>query len=168
MAVTVTTRNLLKIQQTNTTAGISGVVNLDFDFSDSLADGTGLDQCDLVYGAKAVALGGSGTNNLDVAGTLSDFYGTTITAVKLKFFYLKNLSTTAGDTITLGNHATAALLLWGAAAHTKTVGPNAVEFMWEPSLAGIAVTATTGDILKILNDSANANTYDIAFGGTSA
>lgn len=168
MTVTVSSTGRLKIQQTNTTAGISGVVNLDFEFSDSLADGTGLDQCDLVYGAKAVALSGSGTNNLDVAGTLSDFYGATITAVKLKFFYFKNLSTTAGDTITLGNHASAALLLWGAAAHTKTVGPNGVLYHWEPSLAGVTVTASTGDILKILNDSANANTYDIAFGGTSA
>ena len=168
MVATANLTGRLKLTQTKTTGGISGNVNLDFDFADALADGVGLDQCDLLYGAKAVSLSGSGTNNLDVAGTLSDFYGTTITAVKLKFFYFKNLSTTAGDTITLGNHASAALLLFGAAAHTVTVGPNGVFMLWEPGLAGITVTASTGDILKILENSGNANTYDIAFGGTSA
>ena len=168
MTATVELTGRLKIKQALTVAGIAKSVIADFDFADSLANGTGLDQCDLVYAAKAVAISGSGTNNLDVAGTLTDFYGTVITAVKIKFFYFKNLSVTAGDTITLGNHATGALLLWGGATETKTVGPNGVEFIWEPSLAGVPVTATTGDLLKILENAGNANTYDIAFGGTSA
>ena len=168
MAATVDFVARLKLKQTKTTAGTTASVIHDFDLGDSLADGTIVDKCDLLYGAKGVSLAGSATDNLDVAGSLSDFYGTTITAVKLKFFYFKNLNTTVGNTILLGNHATNALLLWGSAAHTKQVGPNGFVLHWEPSLAGITVTAGTGDVLKILNETANAVTYDIAFGGTSS
>lgn len=168
MAVTLTKSGTLKWTQTATTGDASATANWLVDVSDSMADGTGLDQCDVVYGDKDVALSGSGTNNLDVNAVLADVYGTTISLAKIKFLYIHNKSTTAGDTITIGNHASAALLIFGAAAHTYTIGPNGKFEMWEPSLAGKTVTASTGDILKILNDTSNANTYDIAFGGASA
>lgn len=155
------------MKQAVTAANIAKSTIADFDFGDSLSDGLIIDKCDLVYAAKSVAISGSGTNNLDVAGTLTDFYGTVITAVKLKFFYLKNLSTTPGDILRLGNHATGELLLWSAGA-TQDIGPNGFVLIWEPSLAGIPVTATTGDLLKILEVAGNANTYDVAFGGVSA
>ena len=136
--------------------------------ADTLSSGVGLDAGDLLYAAKSVAIGGSATTNLDVAGSLTDGFGATLTMVKIKLFYFKNLSVTAGDTITIGGHASAALLLFGTASHTHTVGPNGSILIVEPSLAGKPVTATTGDILKILEDAGNANTYDIAIVGTSA
>ena len=136
-------------------------------FSDSLSLGTGLDQGDLVYSAKAVAISGSATNALDVSGSLSDVYGTTITAVKMKMFYLKNLSTTAGDTLTIGGDANG-MLLMDAAADTITIQPNGFILLWQPSLAGMAVTAATGDIIDILENAGNANTYDVAFIATTA
>ena len=166
MTVTVELSGRLKMKQAVTAANIAKSTIADFDFGDSLSDGLIIDKCDLVYAAKSVAISGSGTNNLDVAGSLSDFYGSTITAVKLKFFYLKNLSTTPGDILRLGND-TNELLLWSAGA-TQDIGPNGFVLIWEPSLAGIPVTATTGDILKILEVAGNANTYDVAFGGVSA
>ena len=168
MPTTVDLTARLKLKQTKTIAGTTASVIHDFDFGDSLANGVIIDQGDLPYGAKNVSLSGNATINFDVAGALSDFYGTTITAVKLKFFYFKNLNTVAGNTILLGAHATTALLLWGAAAHTKRLAPHGFVLMWVPSLAGIAVTAGTGDALKIFNETANAVNYDIAFVATSA
>ena len=158
----------LKFTYASSVGGTSALYEPLLSLNDSLATGVALDTADLLYVGKAVALSGSSTTNLDMAGSLTDAFGATLTFVKIKWFYFHNLSTTAGNTITIGGHATAAVLLFGTAAHTHTVGPNGDILIREPSLAGKAVTATTGDILKILNDTANAVTYDIAICGTSS
>ena len=138
------------------------------DLDDTMGTGVIVDTADLLYVSQATALTGSATVNLDVAGALTDAFGTTLTFVKIKWFYFRNLSTTVGNTITIGGHDTAAFLLFGTAAHTHTVGPNGDILIREPSLAGKAVTATTGDLLKILNNTENAVTYDIVIAGTSS
>ena len=69
---------------TKTVDGHIGTFRVTTNFSDSLADGTTIDKADLFYSKTAVAISGSGTNNLDLAGVLSDKYGTTITAVRNK------------------------------------------------------------------------------------
>jgi hypothetical protein len=137
------------------------------DLADTLATGVALDTADLLYFAKAVALTGSGSNNHDVAGSLADAFGATLSFVKIKLLFIRNLSTTAGNTITVGN-ATNPLLIFGSATHTHTIGPDGMLLIWEPSLAGKAVTASTGDILKVANNTANNVTYDLVIAGTSA
>jgi len=167
MPLTTTLSGLLDFNLTSTSGGTTGSYHPTIDFSDSLASGVIVDTGDLLYVSKATALGGSATTNLDVAGSLTDGFGATFTAVKIKCLFIHNLSTTAGNTITIGN-GTNPLLIFGTGSHTHTIGPNGILLIWEPSLAGKAVTASTGDILKILNDTANAITYDIAIVGTSA
>lgn len=147
--------------------GTNTLYQPEIDLADSLATGVTLDKGDLLYVAKAVALSGSATTNLDVSGSLSDAFGATLAFVKIKLFYFRNLNTTAGNTITLGGNANA-FLLFGTGSHTHTVGPDGRLFIFEPSLAGKAVTASTGDILDIVNDTANNVTYDIAIVGTSS
>ena len=170
MAATLTTALSGRISFTyaSSIGGTTGNYPATIDLIDTLSSGVGVDAGDLLYVAKAVALGSGATTNLDVSGGVSDAFGTSFVPVKIKMMYFKNNSTTAGQTITIGGHATTALLIFGTAAHTHTVGPNGFVLIWEPSLAGKAVTASTGDVLKILNDTANAITYDIAFIGTSA
>lgn len=158
----------LKFTYAKSAGGTNALYEPTLSLNDSLATGVVLDTADKLWVSQATALSGSGTNNHDFAGTLTDAFGDTLTFVKIKGVYFHNLSTTAGNTITIGGHATAAFLLFGTAAHTHTIGPNGQLLIWEPSLAGKAVTATTGDILKVLNDTANAVTYDIAAWGTSA
>ena len=168
MAATLTTQLNGRIAFTyaSSIGGTSANYPANIDLIDTLSSGTIVDTGDLLYIAKAVALAGSATNTLDFSGSVSDAFGTSIVAVKVKMFYFHNLSTTAGNTITLGGNVNE-MLFWSAAG-TQTVGPNGRILIWEPSLAGKAVTAATGDILDILNNTANAITYDIAFVGTSA
>ena len=144
----------IKMTNTATVGGNTVSSAPSHNFSDSLGLGTGLDQGDLVYSAKAVAISGSATNTLDVSGVLTDVYGTTITAVK----------TTVLMVMTRNN----AMLLMDAAADTITIQPNGFILLWQPSLAGMAVTASTGDIIDILENAGNANTYDVAFIATTA
>lgn len=140
---------------------------LNLEFNDSLASGVAIDAADLIYVSLDTALTGSGTANLDVAGGLTDVFTATLTLIKVKLLYIHNKSTTAGNTIIVGNGANP-LLVFGTGAHTHTIGPNGKLLIWEPSLAGKAVTATTGDNLLITNGTANAVTYDIVIVGTSS
>ena len=158
---------LLEFTQVNVVSGDNVLYQPQVSFSDTLATGVIVDTADKLYISKATALTGSGTNNHDVAGALSDAFGATITLVKIKALLIHNLSTTVGNTITVGD-GTNPLLIFGTGSHTHTIGPNGVLFIWEPSLAGKAVTAGTGDILKVVNNTANAVTYDLVIVGTSA
>ena len=157
----------LRFVYANSVGGTSLTYEPTISLNDALATGTTADKADLLYVSKDVALSGSATTNVDVAGSLTDAFGSTLTFVKIKMLYIHNKSTTAGNTITIGN-GTNPLLIFGTGSHTHTIGPDGRLLIWEPSLAGKAVTASTGDILKILNDTANAVTYDIAIAGTSA
>ena len=167
MALTTNITGRIEFNLTSASGGTTASYRPVLNFTDALTSGTGLDTADQVWVSAATAITGSGTNAHDVAGGLTDAYGNTLTFVKVKGLFIHNLSTTAGDTLTVGGDVNG-LLIFGTAAHTHTIGPNGVLFISEPSLAGKAVTAGTGDILDVTEDAGNANTYDIAIWGTSA
>ncbi len=137
-------------------------------YVDSLATGTGLDQSDVLWHDRRT-LASAGTENLDLAGVLTNSFGATATFVKVKLVLIINRSTTAGEKFVIGGHATAAWEGWTTVAGSKiTVGPNGFIALYNPSLAGMAVTATTGDLLKVENTGSNSNIYDVVIIGTSA
>lgn len=149
-----------------TVQGSPGTFAPEYIFNDILADGTGLDQADVPWYDKARSLAAT-SENLDLAsGSLTDGYGNTATFAKLKMLYIKNLSTTAGETLKIGG-GTNPFLLFDDGSDIYDLGPNGIYFVWEPSLAGLPVTAATGDILKIDSGAATL-TYDIAMVGASA
>lgn len=140
-----------------------------FTYSDSLAQGTGADQADLLF-VNQTTLAAGATLNLDLAGSLTDVFGATITFARIKTFYFSLLTTTTASSVTIGNHASAAFLGWFSAATDRITVRNGGFFMISaPDATGYAVTATTADIIKILNnDGSNIATYQIAIAGTSA
>lgn len=167
MALTTTITGKLEFNLTQASGGTTASYKPTVTFSDSLTSGVAIDTADTLWVSAANAISGSATNSHDLAGGLTDAYGNTLTFVKVKGLLIHNLSTSAGDTLTVGGNANA-VPIFGTASHTHTIGPNGVLLIQEPSLAGIAVTATTGDILDITEDAGNANTYDIAIWGTSS
>lgn len=140
--------------------------NLSYSFSDSMTNGTGVDQCDLMfYDQDTVA---SGTpDDIDLAGVLKTAFGATITFVKIKLIFIENKSATAGEILTIGNDVNGLVNWVGAATHTVKVTPAGCLCLWAPSLAAYAVTAATGDILQIASDSGTI-TYNLILMGTSA
>ena len=137
-------------------------------FSDSLSNGDGIDLATHVFfDERTVAA--SATDNIDLAGSLKDTFGNTITFTKIKGLYVWNKSTTVGDIITLGGHATAAFINWVSDATDKVrVGPGGMIMLWLPSAAAYAVTATTGDLLSIIEvGTVNPVTYQIALVGVA-
>lgn len=132
----------------------------------TLANGTGANQVDRLW-TDTRTVAGSGTDALDLAGSLVDAFGTTITFVKLKAVLI---TAAAGNTnnVRVNRPASNSVPLFLAAADGIDVLPGGL-FMWVAPGAGITVTPTTGDLLNVDNSGAGTSvTYDIVLVGTSA
>ena len=126
--------------------------------------GTGNNQLDkLFHDMRTLADGAN--ESLDLAGSLVDQFGTTITFVKIKAMLIRNLSAT--QTLTIGAGSNPFLNWVGDATDVIKIPPNGMFLLVAP-LAGFAVVAGTGDILKVVNSAGAVCDYQIALAGTSA
>jgi len=138
-------------------------------FSDSLANGTGADQADIVYAATGT-IAASGTLNLDLAGVLSSAFGATLTFVKVKCFYFTLTTDTTSSAVALGGAGTNPAALWFKDSSDKEqVRNGGCTLHWAPDSTAWGVTAGTGDRFLITNeDGTNTATYQLVILGTSA
>jgi len=140
---------------------------IDFTTEIDLATGTGLGQADMQWSDRRT-LAASATENLDLAGSLTGPFGTTLTFARIKAIYVKAASTNTNDVqVTRDGSAGAPLFL--AASDGLAVKPGGL-FLWvAPNAAGVAVTATTGDLLVVTNSAGSTEVvYDIVIIGASA
>lgn len=133
--------------------------------SDTLATGTGSNQADKMwYDTRTLA---ATSEDLDLAGSLVDVFGNTVTFAKIKAIIIHNKSTTATENLAVGGAAANQFINWLAnASDIVNVGPDGILFLWSP-IDGYAVTAGSGDLLKI-DAGSDTITYDIIIIGTSA
>lgn len=124
-------------------------------------DGTGANQAASLF-ADTRTLAASGTENLDLAGSLVDAFGGTIAFTKIKALIIRAAAGNTNDVI-VGGHATAACASFFADATDKVrVKPGGMVALVAPNAAGYAVTATTADLLTIANSGAGTGvTYDV-------
>ena len=133
----------------------------------TIAAGTGADQADLAFVDQRTLAASTG-ESLDLnGGGLTDPYGQTLVFVKLKAIYF-SAAAANGDTMSFGgvsNHVP----VFGAVADFIYVRAGGL-FVWTaPDVTGIAVSAGTGDLIRVLNNDSGATaTYDIILIGTSA
>lgn len=133
-----------------------------FTFNDTLAEGTGDDQYDLFFNANDTI---NGTKNYDLAGSLTDSHGDTLTFVELNGVYVKNTSTSSGQNVTVGAHPTSAVPIFSDVSDSVVLDPDGMLFLWWPKM-GKTVTAGTADVLRIFTNASIAVT--IALVGRSA
>lgn len=133
---------------------------------DSLVNGTVIDAADIIWRDQRT-VNDAANDDLDLAGGLTDAFGNTLTFVKIKGIYIKNRNTTAGESLDVGGGTNTFNTWLGADGDIITIGPNGLFMLWNPSLAGYAVTAGTGDVLRLTGSGGNI-TYDIVLLGTSA
>lgn len=133
------------------------------------ASGVGANQADLVYRANRT-LAASASENLDLAGSLTDRFGNVLTFARIKLLAIYNQNAAAGDILTVGGAAANAWEAWTPVAGSKLyVPPGGLELKIAPDATAWAVTAATADILKVANGSGtHAVTYSILIVGASA
>lgn len=136
---------------------------------ESWASGTGASQADLVYRARRT-LAGSTADNLDVSGSLTDKFGNTLTMARVKLIAIFNRAAIgSGFDLNVGAGANPLANLFGDAASDKiNVKPQGLFLITAPGATAYAVTAATGDILKINNGNGSSVDYDILIVGASA
>jgi len=134
----------------------------------SLANGTGANQANQVWGDTR-ALGNGANEELDLAGGLTNGLGATVTLAKVRLLAIKAAATNT-DTLNVGGAAANGWATWvGDPTDVIKVRPGGILVLAAPDATGYAVTAGTGDLLKITNAAALATaSYDILIIGTQA
>jgi len=139
--------------------------NVRLSFDDELTNGTGaIDTADKVWSDTRTLA--ATTETLDLAGGLTDAFGAALTFARIKMVFIHNTATTVGYNLTIGGGSNPFLML-ADASDKYAIGPNGRFLIWEPSAAGKAVTASTGDLL-LVDSGANSVTYKIIIVGSTA
>lgn len=131
------------------------------------ANGTGANQADKRWSSPGRSLTTTASESLDLATTsanLIDYRGNTITFARLKVIAIFN---NGPNSIQVGAGSNPITSLWGAAGDILTIRTGGLFLAAAPDATGYVVTASTADVLRILNTAAGTITYDIALVGCS-
>lgn len=130
-----------------------------FDFADGNSD----NQANFVYSAAAESLGSAASKTYDLNASLTDAFGNSITATKLKALLILPNGANAND-LQIGAAAShpIASIVGDAASDLIIAKPGGMILMVAPKAAGYAIVAATSDVLQITNAGSGTVTYDIA------
>jgi hypothetical protein len=136
----------------------------------NLTSGTGAGAADLMF-SDTRTIAASSDDDLDLAGGLTDNLGTALTFVKVKALIVVAAAANTNNVL-IGGDATSTFLTWVESEPDAVVlrpGAGLALFAGPADATGYAVTASTGDLLRISNSGAGSSvTYDIVIVGTSA
>ena len=135
----------------------------------TLANGTAAGQADRIY-AGTRTLAASTTEDLDLAGGLTDAFGSTITFVKVKALLIVAAAANTNNVVVGAASANQWVTRFNSTG-TTTLRPGATAcyIAGSADATGWTVTASTGDLLKVANSGAGSSvSYDIVIVGTSA
>ena len=142
--------------------------DLNYKFVDTLATGTGANQADLLW-TDTRTIAASGTDDLDLAGVLTDAFGDTATFARVKGLIVRAADGNTNNVVIGAAASNQFVGFFGASTHTVAVRPGGVFTIYSPDATAYAVTASTADLLRIANSSSGtAVTYDIVIIGASA
>lgn len=135
----------------------------------SYSTGTGAGQVDRVF-TDTRTLAASATEDLDLAGSLTDALGATITFARIKAVFVSAAAANTNN-VQVTRPASNGVLVFMAAGDGIALRPGAA-FTWLSGTAdatGVAVTAGTGDLLTITNSAGTTGvTYTVVVVGCSA
>lgn len=146
---------------------VTTVARLVYEKAIDLASGTAADQADRVFSDERT-LAGSASEDLDLAGVLTDALGNTITFAKIRAIFIENLATGNNQVVVGGAASNQFVGPFGAGTHTVSVGPGGFLALVNRHTAGWTVTPGTVDLLKIANSTSGSINYRIVIIGCSA
>ena len=124
-------------------------------------------QANLMYSDQRT-ISGSGTDTLDLAGSLTDVFGTTLAFNEIVAIYIKAAAAN-GDVIRIGGAASNAFVGPWPTGDKHDVAPGEAFLATKINTAvGWPVTAGTADLFDLENVSGSAVTYDIIILGRDA
>ena len=142
---------------------IAGVIE-----SWTIANGTGANQANVMWHDQRTLAASTG-EDLDLAGVLTDSFGTSVALARVKAIIV-SAAAANGGLIQVGGAAGNQFINWVAnASDIVQVRAGGFLMLVAPDATAYAVTAGSGDLLKIANtDGGATGTYDIYIIGASA
>lgn len=129
-------------------------------YKTSFANGTGASQANQIFSDQR-SIAGSSNEDIDLAGALVDALGSTVTFTSIKGIMISSASANGND-IQLGAAATNQFFAFlGSNTDLVNIVPGGLFCITNPEADGYAVTAGTGDLLRITNTDSSTITYDI-------
>jgi hypothetical protein len=123
--------------------------------------GTGAGQAQILW-HDTRTLAASASEDLDLAGALTDAFGATVTIDKVKALVITADPTNVNNVLVGGAASAQAAPWFGAATDKLVVRPGGLIALVAPDATGYDITATSADLLKIANSSSgSAVTYSI-------
>ena len=141
--------------------------SLAYSVQTDLATGTGAGQADLRW-SDTRTLSASATENLDLAGVLTNAFGTVLTVARIKAVYFRAAAANTND-VQVTRPASNGVPLFMAVSDGIAIPPGG-WFSWgAPTAAGVVVTPSTGDLITVTNSAGSTSvTYDVIIIGASA
>jgi hypothetical protein len=136
-------------------------------YSQDLEDGTASEQANFVWRDRRVVTSATTTDDIDLSA-ITDTFGNAISALKIKELMIVNLSTTAGQNLTIGGAASGAIstLFAGSQTAQETVHAGGCTVKSSP-ISGFTLIPGSEDTLRITHAGAAGDIeYDIVVKGT--
>ena len=134
--------------------------------ADALTAGTGSGQADVIW-ADERTLAADATEDLDLAGSLADAFGDTVTFVDVKAILIENTSTTASVISISPAAANGFTGPFADASDQLNIPAGGAVLLSHPG-AGWTVTAGTGDKITMTEESTLEGKYKITIVGATA
>lgn len=133
-----------------------------------LQNGTGNGQADVLF-TDTRTLAASANEDLDLAGVLVNAFGAIATFARVKAILIQAASGNTNNIVVGAAASNAWAGFFGAGTHTLTVRPGGFFCISATDATGYAVTAGTGDLLRVANSGGGTPvTYTIVIIGASA
>lgn len=136
----------------------------------SFANGAAAGQANVVW-QDTRTIAASGTDDIDLTGTLTDAFGATITTAKVKTVLVAAAAGNTNNVVVGGATSNQFTSIFGDATDKVVIRPGGVFAIsvGDADLNAYAVTAGTGDLLRVTNSGAGTSvTYDIIVLGTAS
>lgn len=158
----------LEAQLTGTHDFSPPVARLDKARSLRWSDGTGAGEADQVF-ADRRTLAANSSEELDLAGTLTDALGNTVELATVRALLIEAAAGNTNPVVVGGASSNAWSAPFDADDNTLSVRPGGLILLVAPDATGYPVTADTGDLLQIANGGSGSSvTYDITIIGSGA
>jgi hypothetical protein len=137
------------------------------DLSVLLSPGTGANQATQIWSDRRT-LAPSATENLDLAGVLTNAFGVVLTFTKLKLAIFKaDPANNAANLVQVTRPAANGVPFLMAASDGFALTPGGLAILAWPDATAITVTAATGDLITVTNSAGtNSVVYDVVLVGT--
>lgn len=161
MAAAQTSKIQLTIQSTYTNPlDLSTVTSrIAKNYVQNLANGSGANKASKVF-ADTRTLTTGANEDLDLAGSLTDAFGQTLTFAKVKALAIvAAVANTTTLTVTRPSSNGAPFL--AAAGDGFALKPGGIFLLTDPSSAGIAIAASSADLINVANAAGASASYDV-------